>query len=165
MNMLHLCNLLGCVLVFMSWGSSQAIQGQQLVNITDQDVDQIKQVHRSYLQAWLDNRPESVLMTFTDEATLVPHHGHEPITGLEAIRAFWFPANAPPTSVTVYSTDIQQVEGSGELAFMRGRFKLVFEFGGKTYSNEGNFLDVYRKVGDQWKCHVHMWNDPVPETD
>ena len=164
MNLLQLCGV-GCVLGFLAWSSSQAMQNLELVEFTDKDVDQIKQVHRSYLQAWLDNRPESVLAAFTNEAALVPHHGDEPITGLEAIRAFWFPANSPPTAVTVYSTDIQQVEGSGELAFIRGRFKLAFEYGGKKYSNEGNFLDVYRKVGGQWKCHVHMWNDPVPETD
>lgn len=133
--------------------------------LSESDVQAIRDTRKAYDAAWLANDSLLVLQTLSSDPVLIPHHGDEPIEGIEAIRDFWWPANSSPATVTVYTSTIDEVEGSGDLAYIRGRFRLVFEYESQQYANEGNYLNVLKKESGNWLLSRLIWNDPIPEID
>lgn len=130
------------------------------------DVEAIKKARKRYTNAWLAGDSTQVMQALTSDVVLIPHHGDMPIAGSQAIKEFWWPADALPSSVTEFTSTTDEIDGSGDMAFVRGRFKLVFTYGDQTYSNEGNYLNTVRKdsLGD-WKLSRLIWNDPVATVD
>ena len=146
------------VLVPSAWGESAPFPAKA--------IEQVKAAHQAYVEAWLSNDPKAIMATLTDDAILMPHHGVAPVVGKDAIQAFWFPPDAPPTKVTRIVNSVTEVDGQGDLAFVWGRSELVFEYDGKTYSNEGNYLSILRRGDDgRWRISRRMWNDPVPDVN
>ncbi|WP_299225944.1 nuclear transport factor 2 family protein [uncultured Psychroserpens sp.] len=130
--------------------------------LTNDDIESIKKTRKNFEFAWLENNTIGVIETLTEDAILMPHHGDQPIIGATAIEAFWFPKNSAPSKVTVFTSTIDDINGSGNLAYIHGRFKLAFEYEQKTYSNEGNYLNVLVKDQGVWKLSKLIWNDPTP---
>lgn len=130
--------------------------------LTPRDIKEIANVRKAYEQAWLDSDTLGIFSTLTDDAILIPHHGDEPIIGTQAIHHFWFPKDALPSEVTVFSSTIEETLGNKDIAYIYGRFKLSFNYDNKTYSNEGNYLNVLRNESNQWKLSRLIWNDPLP---
>jgi ketosteroid isomerase-like protein len=64
------------------------------------DARSLQAVNEAYRAAWLAGDSAAVLRLFAPDAVLLPHHGDPPVVGLPAIRAFWWPPDAPPTVVT-----------------------------------------------------------------
>lgn len=125
--------------------------------LSEEDHAAIRQAHIAYRDAWRANDPDAVLM---------PHHGAPVVAGAEAIRGFWFPPDSPPANVTVFDTTIDEVGGSGDVGYLRGTFSLSFEYGGQTFSNAGNFMEVARRQEDGgWLISHRIWNDPVPQVE
>jgi len=117
----------------------------------------------AYRDAWLSNRPEKVMATLTSDAVLLPS-GMEPIAGAAAIRAFWWPAEGPATTVTAMEQTIDEIAGEGDLAIVRGHGSLTFtmrENGRETTrSQRSTFLNVVRRQADgSWKITHRMWSD------
>lgn len=114
---------------------------------------------RAYYEAWLANDTESVMATLTQDAVIVPS-GMEPVEGQEAIRAFWFPPDSPPTSVKEYRFDQAEVAGSGDLAYVRGSFALALDYDGESFESEGTYLSLLRRgVDGNWRIARRAWND------
>jgi uncharacterized protein (TIGR02246 family) len=118
---------------------------------------------RAYRDAWLSNSPAAVMATLTTDAVLLPS-GMEPISGEAAIRAFWFPSSRPATTVTEMEQTIEGVEGSGDVAVVRGHGSLTFsmEQDGREVvrSQRSTFLNVLRRQADgSWKIAMRMWSD------
>ena len=82
-----------------------------------------------------------------------------------AARELWWPPGALPSAVTAFTTTREEIGGNGNLAYTWGRFTLSFESEGTVYSNEGNYMRIFRKEPDGvWKISHQTWNDPVPAT-
>jgi ketosteroid isomerase-like protein len=118
---------------------------------------------RAYRDAWLSNDPVAVMATLTPDAVLLPS-GMEPIAGEAAIRAFWFPPDGPAPTVTAMEQTIDGVEGSGEVAVVRGHGSLTFSMKQEgrevVRSQRSTFLNVLRRQpGGVWKIAVRMWSD------
>src|SRR5262245_28242395 len=117
------------------------------------DQTRIRAVSDSYCAGWLGKTPEqSVMRLFDKNAVLLPHHGVEPLVGEKAIRAFWFPKDAPPTTVTKLTQSIDEIGGSGDLAFLRGLSSVSWISGmgpdAKAVSLAGTFLTLLRRQPD-----------------
>jgi uncharacterized protein (TIGR02246 family) len=128
----------------------------------------IEAVHQAYSRAWLQSDEAGVLRLFTDDAVIMPHHGGEPRVGIAAIKAFWFPTGTPPTQITKFELRTDEIGGSGDFGYARGRFTLSWtsKVNGttRTTTNAGTYLDILRKQSDgSWKITHHMWDDPVPQ--
>lgn len=127
------------------------------------EAEAVRAAARAYEAAWLTNDPERVLATLTDEAVILPS-GLPPMVGQEAIRAFWFPAEAPPTVVTRFDATQDEIGGAGDVAFVRGTFVLAFRYDGADYESAGTYLTLLRREGGAWRISHRMWSDqPRPE--
>jgi uncharacterized protein (TIGR02246 family) len=131
---------------------------------TDADRRAVLAVTEAYRDAWLANEAEGVMATLSKEAVLLPS-GMQPIAGETAIRRFWFPPGAAKTVVTAMELSVDEVRGSGKLAFVRGRGSLTFV----THSGTGAsaprtqrswFMNVLeRQPNGGWLIVRRMWSD------
>ena len=129
------------------------------------DQARIRAILEAYRSAWLANDAEGVLRLFTADAVLMPHHGVEPVVGKPAARAFWFPTEGPPTTVTAFTQTIDEIGNSGDLAYVRGHSKVEWTTGqgpeAKRAGNAGTNLTLLKRQTDgSWLIAVQMWDDP-----
>ena len=141
-------------------------------DLLPQDVEAIQSLTKSYTAAWMSNEPDTtpnaVMSHLTSDAVIIPHHGAQPQHGEAAIRKFWWPAGAPPTSVNAFTIDAHEIGGTNGFGFARGRFLLAFSYKDDgeqiSVSNGGNFMMlVSKQVDGNWRISHYIWNDPLPE--
>ena len=97
---------------------------------------------------------------FTEDATIVPHHGDTPIVGKTAIREFWFNPDYPPTVVPEWSREPAEIVLLGDAGIVRGRARLVWEFDGvRTTIPEMNYVLVAVRRDGAWRIRMLTWND------
>ena len=133
--------------------------------LTASDREAIRQLHEDYRIAWLANDGAAVRKVFTNDAVLLPHHGLEPVVGMEAIKRFWWPQDSSPTTITRFEVAYDEIGGCGTIAYARGRSDVewIIEDQGKPtrFHNAGTFLTLFRKLPDGvWKISHRMWDDP-----
>lgn len=109
-----------------------------------------------------------MLRLFAPGAVLLPHHGHPPVVGLDVIRRFWWPPNAPATSITGLELTTDGAEVDGSRGILWGRFTLAFSFNAdgqvRSVRNAGTYLMVLRQQPDgEWRITHRMWDDPVAQ--
>lgn len=128
------------------------------------EIQGIRDASRAYASAWLSNNAENVMATLVSEPVLSPS-GLDYREGQQAARDFWFPADSPATIVTRFDTEELEIDGSGDLAFVRGTFTLAFDYDGESYENSGKYVSILRKQADgNWLITHHMWDD-FPRND
>ena len=125
-----------------------------------------REVSNAYGQAWLKNDPKAILDTLTSDAVLMPP-GIAPISGMEEIKKFWWPVGGPATTITGFQTQIDEVGGCGDTAFVRGRSQFTFtsEENGKTttHTSSNKYLMILKRQADgRWRIFRRMWN-PQPK--
>src|SRR5262249_25153983 len=110
--------------------------------------------------AWLRDDTTAVLAAFESEPVLMPG-GLSPLAGGDAARRFWWPSDGTHTKVTYFSRSIDEIGGSGSLAFIRGTDSLRFTYAAKDggTSEQGlrsTTLAVVRRQADgRWK--IDRW--------
>lgn len=135
--------------------------------LSEQDVSAIRAVLQGYATGWHAEDPqEAILSLFVDDAVLLPHHGAPQVEGTERIRRHFWPAGLTGFRVNSYDFEVMEIAGEGRLAYSRGRYAISFSFeeGGeeRKLSNEGNYVMLFKKSGDEWKIAHYIWNDPLP---
>jgi ketosteroid isomerase-like protein len=126
----------------------------------------IQQAHFAYRDGWRANDSAAVMASLTTDAVLMPHHGDPVVAGADAIRELWWPPDSPAATVTAFETTVDEVDGSGDVGYLRGTFSLSFEYGGQTYTNGGNFMEItHKQENGEWLISHRIWNDPVPRVD
>jgi len=127
--------------------------------LSNTDLGAMRAAARAYANAWLTNDADAVMATFVDEPVLSPS-GLPYLEGQNAARAFWFPADSPLTKVTEFEVTEIEVSGSGNLGYVRGTFRLAFEYDGGSYENQGKYVTILRKSPDgPWRITHHIWDD------
>lgn len=158
---------LACLLVLSTSSPLRVAGGSR--GLTRADRAKIEAVLRDYRSAWLANDADAVLRLFSEDTVLMPHHGVEPVIGKRAARAFWFPSEGPPTTVTAFTQNVDEVNGAGDLAYARGHSKVEWTTGtggeAKRSGNAGTNLTLLRRQADgTWLITVQMWDDPPNKT-
>lgn len=132
--------------------------------LSPEDREGIRALEGAYTSAWMANDSAAVMATLAAGAVIVPG-GVGAIEGEAAIRDFWWPEDGPTTTVTSYTTTIDEIGGSGSVAYLRGRGELTFTWespdgtGGERTSRSV-FLAVVRKGPDgAWKIARRMWSN------
>ena len=139
--------------------SIPACSGTDDESLSSVEIEAIKAASHVYGTAWLSNDPEAVMATLTNDAVIVPS-GMSPIQGEEAIRAFWWPEDSPPTHVTEFSSTEEEAGGYGGFGFVRGTFTLRFQYDGGDFSSGGTYLSLMRCLPDgSWRISHRMWSD------
>lgn len=128
------------------------------------DVAALRALDQAYATQWIEGDVDGVMGLFTEDATLVPHHGDSPIKGQEAIRAFWFNPDYPPTVVPEWRREPKEFFVSGDIGVVRGRARLVWEYEGtRTTIPEGNYVMIAVRQIDAWRIRMLTWNDDPRE--
>ena len=73
--------------------------GQPVLADEDHDEAALRALDQAYANAWMNGDADGVMALFTQDATLVPHHGVAPVKGQDAIRKNWFDPDYAPTVV------------------------------------------------------------------
>ena len=131
------------------------------------DVNAIRAVIEAYRTAWLRGDAPAVLDTFTPDAVLLPAHGASPIVGMAAIKQYWFPPNAPSTTITKLDITVDDVQGEGRVASVYGHddveWSQVENGVTRKRGHPGTYLNVMIKLPDgSWRISRHMWDDGSP---
>ncbi len=130
--------------------------------LADEDHDKaaLRALDQAYATEWIEGDADGVMSLFTEDATLVPHHGDAPIKGHKAIRDFWFNPNYPPTVVPEWRRESVEIFISGDMGVVRGRARLVWEYDGtRTTIPEGNYVMIAVREDEEWRIRLHTWND------
>ena len=126
----------------------------------EEDLDALRALDQAYAAEWIEGDAEGVMELFTEDATLVPHHGDAPIEGHKAIREFWFHPNYAPTVVPEWSREAVEIFVSGDMGVIRGRARLVWEYEGtRTTIPDGNYVMIAVRQAEEWRIRLLTWND------
>lgn len=97
--------------------------------------------------------------SFTEQGMILPPNT-DAVTGRDGIQA-WAAAFPPFTD---FQGQIEEVEGVGDLAYVRGTYSLtITPPGAAPIPERGKYLYVARKQPDgSWKVVRDMWNSDLP---
>jgi ketosteroid isomerase-like protein len=158
-------SVLGFVLAACVAGAEPAQEDEAAAH---DDVAAVRALEEAYVAAWVANDRAAVMATLADSAAIIPT-GMQPITERHAIEEFWWPAAGPATTVTAYTTAIDDIGVGGDLAWVRGRGDLAFTLaapdGSRTEHRSRNvFLMVARRdAAGAWRIAQRMWSSaPLP---
>jgi len=128
----------------------------------------LRALDRAYADAWLAPSPDAqeraVLALFDRDAVIMPDGAAGPEEGVASLRRFWFPEDAPSTTVSHFERSIDAVDVDGNLGVVSGRYVLSFRYDGRDLTQKGNYILVARYAGGAWKIRRMIWND-APLTD
>lgn len=123
----------------------------------------VRALEEAYRAGWLANDSSAVMATLASDAVLMPA-GREPLKGHAEIRGYWWPADGSLTTIHDYRIRIDEVEGSRDLAFLRGRGELAFTYQDASgqvseLSSRAVHLSVARRGPDgSWRIIRRAWS-------
>ena len=115
------------VLVLVGCGERSSQLNEDL-NLSSEDIEQIREINRNYTQGWLEGDSSKVLGLFTNSATIIPS-GLLPIQEKKVITDFWFPNDNSTTVIHFYDLEILDITGTGNLAYSYEHGKLQNGYG------------------------------------
>ncbi len=124
------------------------------------DMAALQALDQAYAAEWIEGDADGVMALFTEDATIVPHHGDAPIKGYDAIRKFWFDPNYPPTTVPEFRREARETIVLGDVGVVRGRSRMAWEYGGeRTTIPVGNYVIIAVRQYQGWRIRLLTWND------
>jgi ketosteroid isomerase-like protein len=122
---------------------------------------EILRLDSTFVRAWLRDDTAGVLGVFAADAVLQPP-GVPAVTGLAAIKAFWWPTDGSTTRITTFDHQVVEVVGSSTLAVVRGASTIRWRYSkdGKTSEQTGRSTDVRVYSADpsgKWRVIRQIW--------
>lgn len=132
------------------------------------DESVLRALDEAYVEAWLiedvARQEKAVLSLFARDAVIMPGGGLAPESGIGNLKKFWFPDGAAPTIVTHFTHEIDDIELSGDLGVVSGRYTLSFTYDNQSISQTGNYVFVAEGAAGKWRIKRMIWNDqPLTE--
>ncbi|HEX9724908.1 MAG TPA: SgcJ/EcaC family oxidoreductase [Vicinamibacteria bacterium] len=127
--------------------------------LSPDDLAAIQATTQAWEDAALANDFEALAATYTQDAKLMPPN-HDMVQGRAAIQDFM--GTFPP--ITDMELDPIEVEGAGDIAYVRGNYKITMApEGGEPISDSGKYLEIRRKQSDgAWLLSHDLWNSDQP---
>ncbi len=128
-------------------------------SLSDADIAAIEERVESFAAAANADDWGGVAALYTEDGVLMPPNGPA-VQGRAAIEAF-FAAFPPSSGLTLNPAEI---DGRGDLAFVRGTYSLTLEIEGMERVQEtGKYIDIRRKQEDgSWLIAVDIFNTDTP---
>jgi ketosteroid isomerase-like protein len=143
--------MLGGVMVWMIAACSAASSKALL----DTDKSSMRAATDSLTVYVVQHRDSMAASSYADNATFMPPN-QPMVQGRAAIRA-WMKSAQPLKSFVISPIDIN---GRGDLAYVRGTFQLLFENGAQ---DRGKFLEVRQRQKDgRWLIVADIFNSDLP---
>jgi uncharacterized protein (TIGR02246 family) len=145
---------------FLPACTPQPQAASQVLTVSDQAA--IRTLDSTFVQGWLQDDTAAVLSVFSPDAVLLPP-GSQPIAGLAAIRAYWWPTDGSHTRITSFDRQIVEITGTKGLAFIRGTGSLAWEYvkDGTRQVQSGRSTDLILVAPDstgRWRVLRQMWS-------
>jgi ketosteroid isomerase-like protein len=117
------------------------------------------------VRAWLADDTAGVLATLDSAAVLLPP-GRLPVSGQDAIRAYWWPTDGSRTTITQLDWNLEEVAGSPGLAFSRGMSTVSWRYQKDTVRSEQtsrstNLTLFVQGTDGRWRILRQMWGPPL----
>lgn len=128
--------------------------------LSEADIAALRADAASFVANALARRDSANAALFTANGVFMPPN--EPaVEGRAAIRA-WLAAFPPMSD---FKTQIVEIDGIGDLAYVRGTYSLTIAAAGRTpaMSDHGKYLEIRRRQSDgRWLTTLDMFNSDVP---
>ena len=125
--------------------------------LLDTDKSAMRAATDSFTVYVVQHRDSMAASIYADNATFMPPN-QPMVQGRAAIRA-WMKTAQPLKSFVVSPIDIN---GRGDLAYVRGTFQLLFESGAQ---DRGKFLEIRQRQQDgRWLIVADIFNSDLPAT-
>jgi uncharacterized protein (TIGR02246 family) len=112
-------------------------------------------------QAFTRHDLAACVALFTDDAQILPQHGPA-LRGRQEIEEYFKDSMTPRVT---YDTDTEMTLVRGDLAVEQGRY-VVRNVRRGSDVEEGKYLHVWRRVGNDWKLYRVIYNTDVePRTE
>jgi len=127
--------------------------------LSEADIAAIRAVTDSFVQYGRARRDSAGASLYTEDGIVMP--ANQPaVQGRAAIRAWLeaFPA------MSEFSLTIVEIDGRGDLAYVRGTYALTLAASGKTPAmpDHGKYVEVRRKQADgSWLLAIDIFNSDV----
>jgi uncharacterized protein (TIGR02246 family) len=131
-----------------------------LVAATSAEVAAVHATLDRYVAAWLANSETAVMALLTTDAVFVPGE-KEPYKGADRIRKYWFGSST--TVITRFSSTVDDVQLSGDLAVARGIQSIEWTAPGERWRTHGNYMTVLRRTAAGWRIAAQMAANTAPE--
>ena len=131
-----------------------ACQPQDSMTFSEQDIVDVKEASKQYGGAILAGDFAAIGALADPNVTLMPP-GSAAVKGPAAVVEFM--EQGPKVQGTI---EPESVDGSGDLAYVRGNYSLTFQINDTTQASySGKYIEVWRKQEDgYWKVQVDIWN-------
>ena len=128
-------------------------------SLSDADIAAIEEVSASFTTAANADDWSGLAALYTEDAVLMPPNGPA-VQGRADIEAFF--AAFPPFSGLALNE--VQIDGRGDLAFVRGTFSMTIEMEGMPAVQEtGKYIEIRRKQADgSWLLATDIFNSDTP---
>ena len=153
------------VLVVLALLSGCAAAGSDPAELSDADRQAIRALDSTYVAAWLRGDSAGVMRTLAPDAILLPS-GRRPLVGADSIRAYWWPDDGSRTEILTFESAIDEIEGHGGTAWVRGVDSLVFTYARDTIRTTTTSLGMTlavltRDQSGEWRIARKMWGPMV----
>ena len=151
----HICVLMLAAVLL------SACQPPAPTTLSDADIAAIRAENASYASAVNAKDWAALAALYAQDAIIMPAN-HPPVTGRDNIRSFF--EGFPPMSA--FANPIVEIEGQGDLAYVRGTYTLtVSQEGGTPVTDSGKWIEVRRRQADgSWQVTRDIWNSDVAMT-
>ena len=141
-------------------------QGEEITDeagakgLSDEDVAEIRAGTDKVVQAVQSGDHATFASMFTEDGIIMP--SNQPmVEGRTAIQAW---SEASP-NVTEFNLTIEEIDGIGKLAFVRGTYLMGVEIEGvpEPLQDTGKYINIKRKQEDgSWLIARDIWNSDLP---
>jgi uncharacterized protein (TIGR02246 family) len=129
-------------------------------SFSDADRQANRQIVDSYTKSLLAADSKAVAALYAEDATLFPPN-QPAVRGRAEIEKF----TAAFPKVTAFSAVDEEIEGSGDIAYASGKFRMTFLPPGAkaAVTDSGKFVEVRRKQPDgSWLIQRLIFNSDIP---
>ena len=150
---------LAALCLLISLAALPACQTPGPAALSQEDIAANEATTKAWLEAARKGDWAAVAKTYTDDAVLMPPNGPA-VTGRDEIQAA-FEAFPPITAV---EAEALEVEGCGDLVYVRGRYSLAMSpEGSDPIQDSGKYLEIRRKQADgSWLLSRDMFSSDLP---
>lgn len=124
-----------------------------------------EQAIRGQVDRWLQlvkaKDAAAIAGLYTDDGAVMPPNA--PIgKGRATIQRTWASLMQIPGFGLTFAPEQIDVSSSGDMALDRGTYRLTVAPHGKTETDTGKYVVVWRKVGSDWKAAADIFNSDLP---
>ncbi|WP_420573507.1 YybH family protein [Kordia sp.] len=135
---------------FVQFGIGQNYTGNQ------KDIDQILENAKNFSSYVNTSNYKMIGASYTKDAKIFPQRG-DIIEGIENITKYWIlPEGVTTKNHKITPVEIKIVE---DTAYDYGYYEgTTVRANGQTSSWKGKYVIVWKRVGNDWKMYLDMWN-------